>query len=96
MVNAPANAAVVFVRWRDLKCFPEKLLIRQQEQGILWVTDGDGIEIDAIPGLTVDNDGTYATADPAPGTIPDRKYSGTLTKGGQQPKRFDPRLEVVR
>jgi hypothetical protein len=69
-------------------------VVKRNEQAILWVTDGDGVRIDPIPGLTISNDGTFATADPAAAEIPDRKYGGTLTKGAQS-KTFDPRLEVV-
>jgi hypothetical protein len=86
--------AVVVVRWRNLKCFPEKLVVKMGTQAILWVTDAEKIEVDAIPGLKITPDGPYSRADPANAPMTDRKYAGTLTKGTQT-KRFDPRLEVV-
>ena len=86
--------AVVIVRWKNLKCFPEKLVVKRRTQAILWVTDADDIRIDPIPGLNITPDGAYSRADPANAPMPDQKYTGTLTKGTQT-KRFDPRLEVV-
>lgn len=94
MLAAPEGVAIAIVRWRDLRCFPEKLVVKTQQHAILWVTDAETIHIDPIPGLAITHDGTYASADPAAAPIPDTKYSGTLTKGTQT-KVFDPRLEVV-
>jgi hypothetical protein len=93
----PAQAdgiAVVVVRWKNLRCFPEKLVVKNKTQAILWVTDADNIRVDPIPGLTITPDGAYSRADPANAPMAEKKYSGTLTKGTQR-KQFDPRLEVV-
>lgn len=95
-IGGPHGVVTVFVRWKDQKCFPERLVVRANTHAILWVTDGDSIAVDPIAGLDVRTLANYSMSPPAEAARPETKYTGMLHKAGEPARKFDPRLEVIR
>jgi len=98
--NKNEHVAVVLVG-ADGRAFPYRLIVRKKKYKIVWIPDGEKLDLDFHGALQVDCT-TFAPAciaKVAPqnetGSLHPLTYDGTITKNGVA-TQLDPHLEVVK
>lgn len=81
--------------------FPARLIVRKKRYKIIWIPDGDKLDISFANNALAVDCATFApvcvakvSPQTATGSLHPLKYKGTITKNGV-PNDLDPHLEVV-